>query len=675
MKKILGLWIIVLCCIFISNLNIWDAYCSPYLNQRDYNECTKEENRLKNAKYRYDRAESAKNRNDYVDVVYSLEQMKKYTTKENITSINDLILYYSNLLWDIYLDKNNFSEAIKYYNKALAIHEDPITLYNISIAYYGIDNYDAALTYLNKAKQKSLDPELDEEIVEFIELVKLTKEFSIAKKNRKTNDKYGFLQYYFPKINIFDARDRLPNKRNKVVIAIIDDWVNLNHPDLKNKIRTNPKEIDGDGIDNDKNGYIDDYNWWDFTLNLKPTLPSDSHGTMVAGIIAANTDNWIWIAWIVPDVEIMPLKVFWFDSSGAKEEYILEAINYAIDNWADIINLSLGGSQFVYTNAYDAVFKKANDKWIIVVVAAWNWDILSMYNEWVNTSVNKVSPVCNESNKKVVIWVWALTKNWTQAKWSNYGSCVDFYMYWEEIYSTAITLDKEPYMRADWTSFSAPIVAWIIWLWYNKFWKLKPDVVYDNLKKSQNWNVIDAAKYLDNLSLSQWELWKAITWMIRQWFTKAKNADEFKWDKWITRAEASKFFVTFANMFNKNTIVNSIQTCDFVDIDNAPADLRLDITTACRYGLLAWSKWKFMPNSKITNAQAVTVFMRMYGWKKDESWNHFADRYFLEAYKLGLIDWTVMWNQKNYEKSATRWDIAVLLYRWARLIRSQQTRK
>jgi len=121
------------------------------------------------------------------------------------------------------LDKNNFSEAIKYYGKALAIHEDPITLYNISIAYYGIDNYDAALTYLNKAKQKSLDPELDEEIVQFIELVKLTKEFSIAKKNRKTNDKYGFLQYYFSKINIFDARDRLPNKKNKVVIAIIDD--------------------------------------------------------------------------------------------------------------------------------------------------------------------------------------------------------------------------------------------------------------------------------------------------------------------------------------------------------------------------------------------------------------------------------------------------------------------
>ena len=362
----------------------------------------------------------------------------------------------------------------------------------------------------------------------------------------------------------------------------------------------------------------------------------------------------------------MNLNVFPSNWS-ANDLNIIAAINYAIDKWADIINLSLGWTQFIYTNNFDAVFKKANEKGIIIIVAAWNWDVLSQ-QAWVNTTVNKISPVCNESSSKVVIWVWALSKNWSQAKWSNYGSCVDFYMYWENIYTTSINPLWEPYDWANGTSLSTPILAWIIWLWFNKFWKVKPDIVYDNLKKSLSWNVIDAAKYLDNLSASIWELKSAISWLSIKWFTKAKNADEFKYSNWITRAEAAKFFVMYANLFNKNKIVNNDNKCKFSDLGKATLDLRSYVINACRYGLLAWKNWKFMPNDKLTNAQAVTVFMRMYGWKKDESWKHFADKYFVDAYKLWLIDWMIMWKQKNYEKSATRWDMAILLYRWVKLM-------
>ena len=664
MKKFFGLWIIVLCCIFVSNIIFWDTYCSPYLN--DYDRCVNFENWL-------DKALNAENRQDYVEMIYDLEQCRKYAVNENVNTINGFISDYSNLLWNIYFNKGNFSYAIKYYKKALAIYQNAVTLYNIWRAYFYIEDYDTALTYLNKAKQKSLDASLDENLTYRITLTKLAQEYSKLKKTWETNDRDWYFQYYMQWINIFNARDKLPNNTKKVVIAVIDDWVNLNHPDLKDKIRTNKKEIDGDLIDNDKNWYIDDYNWWDFTLNTKPTLPSDSHGTMVAGIIAANTNNVIWIAWIVPNVEIMSLKVFWLDSNWANEDDIIEAINYAIENGADIINLSLGKHQFTYDNKFNPILKKAYDKWIIVVIAAWNGDLLSLYNDWINTSVNQISPVCNEVNKKAIIWVWALTKKWAQAKWSNYGSCVDFYMYWEEIYSTSISLySNYDYKFEDWTSFSAPIIAWIIWLWFNKFWWIKPDIVYDNLKKSLSWNVIDAAKYLDNLSVSIWELKSAISWLSSKWFTKAKNVDEFKYSNWITRAEAAKFFVMYAEKFNKNKIVNSDDKCNFSDLANAPADLRSYVINACRYWLLAWSKWKFMANSKLTNAQAVTVFMRMYGWKKDETWNHYADKYFIDAYKLWLIDWMIMWKQKNYEKGATRWDIAILLYRWTKLMSNQK---
>ena len=669
MGRYFSLWIIVLCCIFVNNINFWDTYCSPYLSSYYYNECIKEENRNKNYNYRFERAKNSEARNDLVDAIYSLEQMKNYAYKELIDKIDSIICDYSNNLWNIYYNKGSYSEAIKYYKKALAIYEDPITLYNIWWAYARIKDYNSSLFYLNKSKQKSLDVSFDKEIDEAISSIKKIQMEEEDKKKWETNDKRWYLQYYLPWINIFNAWDKLPDNKHKVVIAVIDDWVNLNHPDLKDKLRVNKREIDGDWIDNDKNGYIDDYNWWDFTLNTKPTLPSNSHGTMVAGIIAANTDNVIWIAWIVPNVEIMSLKVRMPSSAWAREEEGLDAINYARHNWAHLINFRLGIPQLSYNNKFNPVIKNANDKWVIVIISAWNWDKLSTIIDGretagVNTSVNSLSPVCNESNKKMIIWVWALSKNWAQAKRSNYWSCVDFYMYWESIVSTSITFDDNPYEIWTWTSFSAPIVAWIVWLWYNKFWKIKPDIVYDNLKKSLNWNVIDASKYLDNLSISQWDLWKAIWWVINNKFTSAQSIEWFKYNNGITRAEAAKFFVTYAELFNKNKQVNNNDKCKFQDLEKAPLDLRSYMFKSCRYGLLGWSNWKFRPNSKLTNAEAVTIFMRMYGWKKDESWNHFADKYFIEATKLWLIDWMIMWKQKNYEKGATRWDMAILLYRW-----------
>lgn len=675
MKKYLSLFAVIICCFFMGNISFWSSECDIrkngiFADKKYYNECINRE--------RYNESVNGYNnalqRQDYVQALSYLDKMKRYGSSVwvNMTDINNRIQNASAYLCSAYAWKEEYSTALTYCKKSLSIYEDASVLYNAWFACSRLWYWNDALSYLNRAKKKSLDSKLNIQIDGLLDYVKWEKEYADLKKTRRTNDKYWYYQYYMQWMNIFDAWDKLPNKKKEVIIAVIDDWINLNHPDFKDRIWVNKWEIPWDWIDNDKNWYRDDYNWWDFVNNTNNTKPAWSHGTMVAWVIAAETDNVIWIAWIVPNVKIMSLNVF--SNWRASSNHIVEAINYAINNWANIINLSLWWEQFTYSNYYDTTLKNAYDKWIVIVIAAWNGDALSQ-EAWVNTTVNKISPVCNESNKKTIIWVWALTKNWAQAKWSNYWSCVDFFMYWENIYSTAINQTWEPYMWANGTSLSAPMVAWIIWLWYNKYWKLKPDVVYDNLKRSQKWNVIDAAKYLDNISLSQWELWKAINWMINQKFTRAKKADEFKWNNWITRAEAAKFFVTFANLFKKNTIVKGVNECNFSDINNAPADLRSDITTACRYWLLAWSKWKFMPNSKFTNAQAVTVFIRMYSWKKDESWNHYADRYFIEAYKLWLIDGTLMWNQKNYEKWATRWDVATLLYRWARLIKSQEANK
>ena len=96
----------------------------------------------------------------------------------------------------------------------------------------------------------------------------------------------------------------------------------------------------------------------------------------------------------------MPLRVFDF-KGNAREGNIINAMNYAISHHANIINLSLGQSQFSYSSKYDDVMKRAHDNGIIVVVAAGNGDVLSYNSSGVNTTVNPLSPVCNNGGNNM----------------------------------------------------------------------------------------------------------------------------------------------------------------------------------------------------------------------------------------------------------------------------------
>ena len=139
----------------------------------------------------------------------------------------------------------------------------------------------------------------------------------------------------------------LPSENtNTIIVAIIDTGVDPNHPELAGKIWTNPREIDGNEIDDDNNGYIDDIHGWDFTgeSSIMPPLqdndPTDEygHGTHCAGIITANSNNSIGISGVTPNCRIMPIKFFPVMLSS----YASEAIIYAADNGADVINMSFG---------------------------------------------------------------------------------------------------------------------------------------------------------------------------------------------------------------------------------------------------------------------------------------------------------------------------------------------
>ncbi len=114
-------------------------------------------------------------------------------------------------------------------------------------------------------------------------------------------------------------------QKRKIVVAVIDESFDLDHPDIVNQIWTNPQEIDGDGIDNDGNGYVDDYYGWN-VVNQSDNHPYiDRHGLSVCGIIGAEGDNSIGLAGINWEVQILPITV------SGKQSEIIEAYQYLVD--------------------------------------------------------------------------------------------------------------------------------------------------------------------------------------------------------------------------------------------------------------------------------------------------------------------------------------------------------
>jgi len=165
---------------------------------------------------------------------------------------------------------------------------------------------------------------------------------------------------------------------DRVVVALIDTGVDLDHPELKDKIWTNLGETGVDargndkatnGIDDDQNGKIDDVHGWDF-VNWDGK-PQDDHGsgTFVAGIITAETNNGILMAGVSWGAEIMPVKVV--DSGGGSYLWNLTGgIRYAANKGAKIIHVSPFLYSSVDPHPVQAVINYAHDRGVLVVAGS-----------------------------------------------------------------------------------------------------------------------------------------------------------------------------------------------------------------------------------------------------------------------------------------------------------------
>lgn len=156
-----------------------------------------------------------------------------------------------------------------------------------------------------------------------------------------------------------------------VVVAVTDTGVDFSAADLAGKAWTNPGEIAGNGLDDDGNGYVDDVNGYDL-LNGDGTVfdlgNGDQHGTHVAGTIAASTNNGAGVAGMGWNAKVMSLK-FLGQHEGSDIDGAA-AIVYAVDNGADVINASWGGT--VYSPILENAVSYAAAHDVLVVCAAGN---------------------------------------------------------------------------------------------------------------------------------------------------------------------------------------------------------------------------------------------------------------------------------------------------------------
>ncbi len=280
---------------------------------------------------------------------------------------------------------------------------------------------------------------------------------------RNTGDNNWFKGAEGTDLNILPAWKKSLGDSN-FIIALIDSGVDLENIDLKNNIWKNEKELNGvEGIDDDQNGFVDDFYGYDFVENDGLPFDLNGHGTLNAGIIAAEHND-IGIRGVMAHVSLMPIR-FLNEKNHGDTFNAIKSIHYAIENGAKIISSSWGGSPFNKA-MYEAI-KEAQDKGILFVAAAGNFG-----------KDNDEKPLYPASyDLENIISVAAFNGKGKKAKFSNYGKhSVDIFAPGQYINSTG--LDNQERWGSG-TSFAVPFISGGLGL----FWSYQKSLDFRQIKR------------------------------------------------------------------------------------------------------------------------------------------------------------------------------------------------
>lgn len=252
-----------------------------------------------------------------------------------------------------------------------------------------------------------------------------------------------------------------------VKVAVIDSGLDVNHSSLNNRIAYNPAEIPDNGIDDDKNGFVDDYYGYDFSAKSGNVYPVHPHGTHVAGIIAADHNGKS--KGVAPDSLIIPLNFFKKTATGlaASSGDAVLAIEYAVHKKdAKIINASWGGTD-CSTSLKNSMTAAARYG-VLFVIASGNEGLdLDRVNSYPNAFM-----LDNQIN------VGAISSMGARANFSNFGlNSVHILAPGENIFSTT---PNETYQMMTGTSMAAPFVTGAASL----LWSYKPNATVQQIKQA-----------------------------------------------------------------------------------------------------------------------------------------------------------------------------------------------
>ena len=235
-----------------------------------------------------------------------------------------------------------------------------------------------------------------------------------------------------------------------LIVAILDSGAKLDHPEFSGRIWLNSNE-NQNGLDTDLNNYIDDINGWDFANNDNNPTDDHGHGTNVAGIALASGNNNIGYAGMNWNSKIMICKILDNNNNGFYSWWA-EAIYYAVDNGASVINMSVGGNgsstlledaiNYAYINNVPVVVSTGNQNSVIQYPAKY-------------TNAFAIGSTNSDDTRSVPFF-------WSPTSGSNYGAELDFVAPGNYIYGLNYASNTNYNTYWGGTSQAAPHVAGLI---------------------------------------------------------------------------------------------------------------------------------------------------------------------------------------------------------------------
>ena len=318
------------------------------------------------------------------------------------------------------------------------------------------------------------------------------------------NDPYYSTDWAKDRVQSSLAWELTPNSSD-ITVAVIDSGFNLDHEDLNGQWKLNsaetgqtslgdlcwtgtPQNKNTNNCDDDNNGYSDDWRGYDFfNVDSNPDAGSTNpggegagHGTMVAGVVSAATNNSKGSAGI-SKAKVMPLQIF-SDDGEAYTSDIVAAIEYATDNDADIINLSLG------TNFNDplllAAIRYAKTNGTLIVAASGN---CALNDEPICNDLAAPGRMTYPALYDEVLSVGATTTTDSRATFSSYGPQLDLVAPGQSIgpvpaYTANGSLTS--YVTTSGTSFSSPLTAGVAALLKSQYPQISPNQTMEFLNLS-----------------------------------------------------------------------------------------------------------------------------------------------------------------------------------------------